>query len=441
MERKDGWNSALSGIGNPEYDKRVNSKFSGNTLSHQDSLDLWRGDDLAARIIEVPADEMVRQGFELNIPEDKKLQEEVTGIWESLGVIDKLREGVEYERGYGGSGTLIGANDGMMDLREPLIPERVKSVDFLTVLEPDELMPLLWYTDPRDPKFGQPGIFQLNPLIGSGNSGIDIHESRLIIRSGIVVSRRQIQATGWGDSVLNRVYAVLRDYNMTWAAASSLMQDFAQAVFKMKGLAEALVMGKDELIQNRIKAVQLSRSTVRAVLLDSEEEFERKQTPLSGMPQMLDRFNVRLSAAAGMPVTVLMGISPAGLNATGESDLQLWYDKIRSQQGKKIIPSLTYITKLILYSLTNNPPKWSIKACPLWQESDGERENARKTRAETDAIEIGAGIVSADEVARSRHGSDGYSFETHIDWDEREKLLDLNDDMGEEVVEEEEPVE
>ncbi len=40
-----------------------------------------------------------------------------------------------------------------------------------------------------------------------------------------------------------------------------------------------------------------------------------------------------------MPVTILMGQSPAGMNATGESDFRWHYDRIKSRQTLHIAPT------------------------------------------------------------------------------------------------------
>ncbi len=63
-------------------------------------------------------------------------------------------------------------------------------------------------------------------------------------------------------------------------------------------------------------------------MLDKKDSFTRVQTPLTNLSDILDRFATRLAAAADMPVTLLMGMSPAGLNATGESDRAFFYDRV-----------------------------------------------------------------------------------------------------------------
>src|SRR3989337_1579951 len=68
QRHNDTWSNALSGIGTDTYDKRLGTEF-GNPLmvTSEVALQLWRGDDLAARVVETVPSEMLRQGFELLI--------------------------------------------------------------------------------------------------------------------------------------------------------------------------------------------------------------------------------------------------------------------------------------------------------------------------------------------------------------------------------------
>src|SRR5690606_36742543 len=155
-------------------------------------------------------------------------------------------------------------------------------------------------------------------------------------------------------------------------------------IWKIKGLAEIVSLDKNEELANRIAAMELARSIVRATVIDSEgEEFERKQTPVSGLPELLDRLATRLAAAADMPVTLLMGQSPAGLNATGESDIRFFYDRISAAQELEIKPKIEHLVRLLLKSHDGpskgkEPDKWSVEFSPLWQQSEKEIAETRK---------------------------------------------------------------
>lgn len=468
--RMDGWQNALTGIGDVLVDKRMSTVFGGaDLISNEYAEALWRGDDLACRIVETWPNEMLRQGYEITIQDAKSsdatesleeaeergdalgwakrrrarfdaadksadLAERATARLEELGADEAFHTALCYRRAYGGGAILIGANDGQKDLSRPLVPERVTSVDFLTVLEPRELTPQYYYADPRAPKFGQVAIWQMQTVAPGSPRPEDskafgvtlayVHETRLIQFRGPKVSRRpQMEVSpGWGDSVFTRVNRVLSDFNTSWASASILVQDFAQAVFKIKGLAEAMGMDKDDLLKIRMRAVELSRSTARAVLIDAEEEFKREQTPVSGLPELLEKFWARLASAADMPLTLLAGQSPGGLNATGESDIRFFYDRVASAQTRDLLPALKRLVCLVFQSLGGEPDQWGIEFRPLWQPTEKEQAEARFLQAQIDEKMILADVYSAGECARARFGGKKYSFETPIDFYQRERL-------------------
>jgi hypothetical protein len=68
---------------------------------------------------------------------------------DELGMVQCLREALQYERAYGGAAIFPGANDGSADLTKPLNLDRLKTFDWLTVLTPRELTPVRWYSDRR----------------------------------------------------------------------------------------------------------------------------------------------------------------------------------------------------------------------------------------------------------------------------------------------------
>lgn len=421
-ERNDGWQSALSGIGTMQYDKRLGSLFTADLCDPTEAVELWRGNDLAARIVEGLPDAMIREGWEIridgDIPNAKDLEKQITAYWEDLDLASHLWTALCYERAYGGGALLMGCND-LRQMSEPLQLDQIHSFDWVHVLEPLELTAIQWQTDPNLKDFGWPTSYLLNPVTVGGSKvmGVHVHASRLVTFPGIRVSRRQVTTiAGWGDSTLTRCRSVLRDFNTAWDSAAILVHDFAQAVYKVKGLSDIIAMDRDKELVNRIRAMELSRSIARAVIIDGEvEDFTRQQTPLTGLPDLLDRFATRLAAAADVPVTLLMGMSPAGLNATGESDIRSWYDRVAAAQTRKLRPAIERVVRVIMAVLDiEEPDSWHIEFHPLWQPTDQEQAQSRLTQAQADKIYIDESVVSPDEIRISRFGGAQYSASTQI---------------------------
>jgi hypothetical protein len=442
--RYDSWTSALGSWGTSK-DKREYTNAYFRPIHETQAEILWRSNAIGSRIVELPANETLRAGFELKM-DDKDLSEEVMAIVEDLEVIPKFLTAMHYERAYGGAAIWPVINDGNPNLSEPINLDRIPEVSHLLVFDTRELKPTRYYNDIKDKKLGEPSVFQVMPRHrGPGTAMIDamseIHESRLIVFPGNRVSRAQISHNGWGDSVFCRVFETLRDYGVGWAATSVLLQEFSQATMKINGLAKLLARDKDKVIQDRIKAVELARSTINMVLMDASEDYKREQTPVTGLREILDGFAQRVAADADMPVTLLMGMSPSGLNATGESDIRFFYDRVDVKRQLHVRPRLEQAIRFILRA-KNSPTKgkepdvWSVQFNPLWQPTEKEIADTRKTVADTDNLYVQMQAVTPEEVAVSRFGGDTYSMEMVI---EHDVDADMNGEDAEASVEGVEP--
>lgn len=431
--RQDGWASALTGIGHM-LDKRRSHTFTNSTrFTYQELIAMWSDDDLAARAIESPPADAFRQGYELVFADEgkyDKLKEEVEEKLEELEVDNLVERLFAMDRALGGGAILLGVDDGK-PLKEPLKLERVRGIEWLTLLEPMEIKPARYYTDPKNPKYGEPEFFELNIYQQPGTGLVPpegrsappnqqlIHESRLIVLKGIQVSRyrqtfRDVDPF-WGDSILVRIADVLRDFNIAWQSAGILVTDFSQPVYSIENLMQ-LVMKSPDRLKARMQAVEMARSTARAVLIDAKEKFQRESTNLSGLPALLEQLSLRLAAAIDMPLSLLMGQAPQGLGADSEGDLRMYYDKVRSFQRRKVTPILKLVISMVMKSMRERgvPKKWEIKFNPLWQLTDAEIAEARLTQARTDSLYVKAGALHPDEIRESRWKG-GFSFETQID--------------------------
>jgi len=435
MARLDGWQNVLTGLGDANRDKRLATSFGYATILSSNELDqLYHGDDVIARICDRPADEMTRQGIRLQHdgePEDGKA---IMQALDDLEAMERVAEAVAWARLHGGSIILLGAEDGgspAMPLRE----DQIRTFDWLTVLDRWEVQVRSHYVRRDAKKYGLPEFYSItSSVVGTDGLpyGTIVHESRILRFDGVRTSRRErIRNAGWARGVVERIYPVVRDFAAAYGGMAHLLQDFSQAVFTIKGLANMIAQDQDELVLRRLALLDMARSVARAVPIDEGENLERKATPVAGLPELLDRMGERLSVATDMPVSILMGRAPAGLSATGESDIRLWYDKLKSEQQTMLRRPLNRIVKLTMLAKAG-PTKgaeldnWSIAFNPLWQQDETEMVAMRKAQAEADAINIGQGVLHPEEVRQSRFGGDCWSPETQLDpkYDEMDALLD-----------------
>lgn len=455
--RSDGWANVLTALGQPDRDRSLATTFECTPITAQEARELWRGNDLAARIIEEKPKQAFRPGWDIKIAADvgkkpvdpekvKETTEAMQTRLEELKAKKKCIKAAQYARAYGGSAIYPVINDSTRDLAQPLAEKgRIPTIKHLHVFSASELQPVDYYDDIDDPKFGQPRTYRLNPRNGRASRGSEkiLHETRLIIFNGIRVANDQHDGaeTGWGDSCLTRCSDTLRDFGASWGYAAHLISEFAHGIYKLAGLAELMAQNGEKVVAQRIAMLDMLRSVLRSTVIDKDDDFQRTSTPLTGLPDMMQLFATRLSAAADMPVTVLMGVSPAGLNATGESDIRNWYDKIDGERAEEYLDQLERLIQLVFLSNDGptkgvEPEQWSAEFKPLYQQSEKEKIETRSTQAEVDVAYINAGVYTPEEVAKNRFGGDTYSYEMTIDFEERERLAKELDEQETDALEE-----
>jgi hypothetical protein len=214
-----------------------------------------------------------------------------------------------------------------------------------------------------------------------------------------------------------------------YADSEIILDEFITSVLSIKGLVGMLASPEGgETVKKRLELLDLSRHLIHAMMVDADgETYEKVTSTITGLPEMLDRFAQSLAAVLGWPVTVLMGRSPGGLNATGESDIRNWYDMLAAEQEDRVTPLVRRLLQFLglqkdgdaaLKKFADAKIIWK----PLWQMTEQETANLRKVVAETDASYVQNGILDADEVAQSRFGGDRWSAETTLD-DEIRKTM------------------
>lgn len=436
LARVDGWVNLMTGMGVEGRSKTL--RYAPDAVLPPDFLEqLYVGDPYARCICDVVPEEGLRQGYEVRTGDPCEASA-IAAVLDARSVDDHLVDAWTWSRVYGGGAIFVGADDGRPPW-EPLNESAIRSVNFLTVVDSRELAPVEWYVDRQRGNFGEPSVYVLTRQgTGPATEVGRVHESRLVIfRGGRTSRRRRAALRGWGESELQRIYDVLAKFNTGWESTNTLLAESSQGVFKMKNLMAMMAADKRDLLKTRLEMMDLARSVSRSVLLDSEESYERAEvSALTGVAQVIDKNLLMLAGAARIPVTILMGQSPAGLSATGDSDVRWFYD--RTQTAQRIVLRRRHLRVIRLLCLAKNgptggrvPEKLAIEYRPLWQLTELEKADLRSKQATTDQVYIGVGVVTADEVAFSRFRPEGWSAETSIDLGDREATAQADRDAAE----------
>lgn len=425
MERvktSDAWSNVITGLGLKSRDARLATDVHWRRMSERDIEEMYAGDAMASKIVDLPVDEALEKGYELT-GLDHVQHEHIKNRAAELHFDTAISDGARKARLYGGSGILKVYDD---DLR---IETRVKRsgkkrppLKSLVVFQRFELYST-WEDVNKDilsPDFNTPYRYTFfGRHTDAGAANIKIHYDRIVRFEGSWLPDSLRQANGyWSDTILSKLYDSIRNYAFAHDSVSAALKDFSTAVFKIKDLADQMTAGDcDEKIITRLQQIDMTKSIVRAVVVDADgEDFEYKTRNMTGVADLVKSAESRLSAETGMPHTILLGNSPTGgLGATGNHEETNWNKWVSSFQQAKLKPQMLEILREIAEELGYDSSKLDIVFNPLSEETEKEKIENRNKQALTDAIYLDQGVIDASEVRTSRFGGDTYSSETEID--------------------------
>lgn len=356
--RLDGWVNQMTGYGTSR-DKTTAARFcQGVELTDFDLSNLWRFDGLAGRIVDVWPREEMRLGFGIK-GLSAECVSDVDRYLKPFDLVGKVTHGRIWGRLYGGCALWTMLDDGL-DPSEPIDLTRIKTVLGIRVIDRRWLTPADYYDD--GPKLGIVSIWRVTQPTAGGKGQVIgyIHETRVVTFPGALTDElEKIRKLSWDDSVLTKPYAALRAAGQVWAAIDALVADANQAVMSVEGLYEMIASDPDSTdpstnnptggatLLKRASLMDQMRSAGRMIVLDKEREtFERKSTSFAGLPELNNAQWTRVSADSEIPVAILTGQSPAGLNATGDTTFQRFFavaDSNRTQIDEPIILCLLRI--------------------------------------------------------------------------------------------------
>lgn len=423
--RGDGWMNVMTGLGVCGRDKKQNGFFRITNIFNRAELDqMYRSDGVLRLVIDLFAQEMLRQGWELEGDTEGK----IVGKLEELKVNEAMGNLIKWARLFGGAVCIMGIADGL-PLDQPVDEKGLRDVQWLRVFDRYQCYSRdgTFESDLNSPNYGFPNVYTVND--NRTGAVFYVHYSRVLRMDwNILPPRWQNFNQGWGDPLVQTIYEELRNYSMAFSHTATIMEDFVNGILKIPNLTTIMASQcGDENVIKRLNILNLSKSTTNTMILDADETYEKYSTNVTGIADLIDRFMLSLSAVTRVPASLLFGRNPAGLNATGESEFRSFYDAIKQEQETKLRGVLEKLIRYIMISKDGpfagvEPDYWSLQFVPLWQNTEEQDAVTRRAVAETDAIYIDRGVLTPEEVAISRFGGNKYSMNTEIDIEQRKAM-------------------
>ncbi len=380
---------------------------------------LYKHNGYARRIVDLPARDATRKGWHVQDPsrdtdpmqsEDQRLQ-----------IVATLRDALRISRLHGGALILLVCKehtpDGAPpDLTQPLLAANLIQVERLVVLDGTEFSPLRWDSDPHSSNFRRPELWSISPNSGSQSplTGKSVHWSRCLYVAGTwLPARMRIANQGRDQSVLQAAWEAIRNLTTIDQSGAIHSQELSIPVLKLADLEAHSASEQAAAFNLRMAALAAGKSSLNMILLGTGDDYSHREVSLAGFDKIALRAKEAICAAVEMPMVVLFGEAPGGLNADGASHRTLWDRVIAGYQQEILTPVLERLYKLLYRQQegpTNGvvPPAWEIIYHPLDELSEQGTLDLQKTASEVDSTYIGLGVYTAADVRRSRFGAKGW---------------------------------
>lgn len=362
---------------------------------------LYREHWVVRRIIDTVPGDMLKNGYKILSQLKPEQQRRLKRIERQTKIMDKIEEGLCWGRLYGGAVGLILIRGHENILDQPLEFDEIMPGSFKGMLVMDRwsgVSPELeLIKDISDPDFGMPEYYKIS--IDGMPMGIRVHHSRICRFTGRNLPYiERIVENHWGASELEHVIEELRKRdNVSWNTA--LLTFMANIkVLKLDGMAQALATGNEKVLQGLYSTIQAQNTLLNnngMMVLGEKEEYQSHQYAFSGLGEVYDRFMMDVAGAAEIPVTRLFGRSPAGMNSTGESDMQNYYDAIEQKQKTYLQPVLDRILPIMLMSEFGGiPDDFDYAFNPVRQLSDSDMVEFASKNTDSVTKAFTAGLIS-----------------------------------------------
>lgn len=441
--REDGYVNLLNKYGTKQDNSEAYKFEREPVIPDMQLTGLYEGNGLFSKIIDTPAEEALKHGFDLNL-KSNEMNAFVDEVLDDLEWDEKATTAIKWARLYGGALIVMLIDDGR-GLEEPVDWEHIRSIDELRVYERSIVQPdyaSLYQQDyggkgvgNRVSKFGQPEYYYVSSIYGS----FKVHESRCLVFRNGVLPEQTSNATYlfWGMPEYVRIRRALRETVTAHTDSVKLLERSVQAIYSMKGLASLLTTddGENQVLK-RLQLVDTSRGLLNSIAIDSEgEQYDFKTFQFSGVKDVIDATCNMLSALTNIPQTILFGRSPAGMNATGTSDFESYYNFVEKIQRLMLKRNLRTLLDVVFRAGIASgdvaeEPDYKLEFKPLWSLSDTEQAGVDQTKAQTALVKAQTAQAYVDmqaldptEVRRRLASDEEFDVEDIISEDDEDDLL------------------
>jgi len=403
----DGLSNALVGMGGASVRRAGDHYTFAKTDPHQLET-MYRSDWMCRKAVDIPADDMTQEWREWQAS-DRQITA-LENAEKDLQLKTAVKTALKYSRLYGGGAVIAyTADNAAMPLTADKLPrgglKRVIPVAGHNLTPDGEIC---W--DPAKDFYGQAEYYQLT--LGNANQA-KVHYSRVTRFVGAPYPDPAREADVWGDSILDALRDAVRDAAASNSAGAQLIEEAKVDIVQMENLEQYLGDQKStDMLSRRMELLKLGKGLYRILLMGGKEKYDSKNFSLANVDKVLYYFMQVVSGATDIPATRFLSQSPAGMNATGESDLRNYAQTINALQEDRLRPAMRSLDDLLVkHALgSKRTDKIWYDYPTIWKMSLKELAEINKMNAEADTAYANSGmipIIALEQSIQTRMESSG----------------------------------
>lgn len=365
---------------------------------------LYRDNWVVQNVVGIIPDDMTKKWFALAGAVGPEHLKELDRVQRVTALRERVNEGLRWGRLYGGAAGLImiRGQEGM--LGQPLELEGIYPGTFQGLYILDRWqgvvpgMELVF-------EGGEPVPAYYSITDARGNTVAKVHHSRLVRFTGRDLPfLERVAELYWGESEVEALYNDVVKHDNVAANMAALTFRANVDTMEVQNLDQLFSVTSGEQQRrfwNVMQAQSVMKSNFGMQLVNRGDQIKNTQYTFTGLQEVYDSMCLDLSGASRIPVTKLFGRSPAGMNATGESDLRNYYDYVDTLREAKLRPILEKLLPVLAMSAWGAVPDGlDITFPPLWTPTAKEVAEIAKTKSEAIVSGYQAGLLNVDTAQK-----------------------------------------
>lgn len=365
---------------------------------------LYRDNWVVQNVVGIIPDDMTKKWFAPAGAVGPEHLKELDRVQRVTALRERVNEGLRWGRLYGGAAGLImiRGQEGM--LGQPLELESIYPGTFQGLYILDRWqgvvpgMELVF-------EGGEPVPAYYSITDARGNTVAKVHHSRLVRFTGRDLPfLERVAELYWGESEVEALYNDVVKHDNVAANMAALTFRANVDTMEVQNLDQLFSVTSGEQQRrfwNVLQAQSVMKSNFGMQLVNRGDQIKNTQYTFTGLQEVYDSMCLDLSGASRIPVTKLFGRSPAGMNATGESDLRNYYDYVDTLREAKLRPILEKLLPVLAMSAWGAVPDGlDITFPPLWTPTAAEVAEIALKKAQAIRDTFQAGLFRADTAQR-----------------------------------------